>query len=111
MLFVAARVLEGVGGAAVLACGLAVLAHDFAPGPARVHATSVWGASVGLGITAGAILSAALDFGSGWRETYAVVGRARAAAALAQPARGSGSRRPPSRAGSTCPAWCCWSPR
>ncbi len=74
LLFVAARVLEGVGGAAVLACGLAVLAHDFAPGPARVHATSIWGASVGLGITAGAILSAALDFGSGWRETYAVVG-------------------------------------
>jgi len=74
VLFVAARVVEGVGGAAVLACGLAVLAHDFAPGPARVHATSIWGASVGLGITAGAILSAALDFGSGWRETYAVVG-------------------------------------
>ncbi len=73
-LFVAARVMEGVGGAAVLACGLAVLAHDFDPGPARVHATSIWGASVGLGITAGAILSAALDFGSGWRETYAVVG-------------------------------------
>src|SRR4029077_2980346 len=74
VLFVAARVLEGGGGAAVLACGLAVLAHDFAPGPARVHATSIWGASVGLGITAGAVLSAALDFGSGWRETYAVVG-------------------------------------
>ncbi|WP_156390877.1 MULTISPECIES: MFS transporter [unclassified Nocardioides] len=76
VLFVAARVVEGVGGAAVLACGLAVLAHDFAPGPARVHATSIWGASVGLGITAGAILSAALDIGSGWRETYAVVGLA-----------------------------------
>jgi MFS family permease len=74
VLFIAARVLEGLGGAAVLACGLAVLAHDFAPGPARVHATSIWGASVGLGITAGAILSAALDFGSGWRESYAVVG-------------------------------------
>ncbi len=74
ILFVGARVLEGIGGAAVLACGLAVLAHDFAPGPARVHATSIWGASVGLGITSGAILSAALDIGSGWRETYAVVG-------------------------------------
>ena len=76
-LFVGARVVEGIGGAAVLACGLAVLAHDFAPGPARVHATSVWGASVGLGITAGALLAAALDVGSGWRETYAVAGRAR----------------------------------
>ena len=73
-LFVAARVVEGAGGAAVLACGLAVLAHDHPPGPARVHATSVWGASVGLGITGGAVLAAALDVGSGWRETYAASG-------------------------------------
>ncbi len=72
-LFVAARVVEGVGGAAVLACGLAVLAHDYV-GPARLHATSVWGASVGLGIAVGALLSALLDFGSGWRATYVVVG-------------------------------------
>ncbi|MGZ4465450.1 MAG: MFS transporter [Nocardioides sp.] len=72
--FVAARVVEGAGGAAVVACGLAMLAHAFPPGPARVHATSVWGASVGLGIAGGALLSAALDVGSGWRETYAVTG-------------------------------------
>ena len=39
----AARVLEGIGGAAVLACGLALLADRHGPGPARVHAT------VGLG--------------------------------------------------------------
>ena len=71
-LFVGARILEGVGGAAVLACGLALLAHEFPPGPARVRATSVWGASVGLGIAAGAVLSALLDVGTGWRETYVV---------------------------------------
>ena len=73
--FVAARVVEGVGGAAVLACGLAVLAHDYA-GPRRVHATSVWGASVGLGIAVGGLLSALLDVGSGWRASYVVVGLA-----------------------------------
>jgi len=72
ILFVAARVVEGAGGAAVLACGLAVLAHRYPPGPQRVHATSVWAASVGLGIAAGAVLAAALDIGSGWREAYAV---------------------------------------
>lgn len=71
---VAARVVEGLGGAAVLACGLAVLAHDFPSGPARIHATSIWGASVGLGIAVGALLSAALDGGSGWREPYVAVG-------------------------------------
>lgn len=73
-IFIAARVLEGIGGAAVLACGLAVLAHHNPLGPARAHATSVWGASVGLGIALGALLAAALDIGSGWRETYAVTG-------------------------------------
>jgi MFS family permease len=72
--FVGARVLEGLGGAAVLACGLAILAHVFHAPAARAHATGIWGASVGLGITVGAVLAAALDVGTGWRETYAVVG-------------------------------------
>jgi len=70
--FVAARIVEGVGGAAVLACGLAVLAHRYPPGPQRIHATSIWAASVGLGIFSGAVLAPALEFGSGWREAYAV---------------------------------------
>lgn len=74
VLFVAARVVEGVGGAAVLACGLAVLAHAFPPGPERVHATSLWGASVALGVAGGVVLAAALDVGTGWRETYVVTG-------------------------------------
>ena len=69
--FVAARVLEGAGGAAVLACGLGILAHSHAPGPARMRAMAVWGASVGLGIMAGALLAAVLDVGTGWRESYA----------------------------------------
>ena len=73
-LFLVGRLVEGVGGGAVLACGLAVLAHEHPPGPARLHATSVWGASVGLGITAGAVLAAALEVGSGWREAYVVTG-------------------------------------
>jgi MFS family permease len=73
-IFVGARVLEGIGGAAVLACGLAVLAHAFHEPVARARATGVWGASVGLGITVGVLLAAALDVGTGWRETYAVVG-------------------------------------
>ena len=72
--FVAARVLEGLGGAAMLACGLAILAHAFHEPAARTHATGVWGASVAVGITVGSVLAAALDVGTGWRETYAVVG-------------------------------------
>lgn len=71
--FVAGRLLQGVGGAAVLSCGLAVLAHATTLGPERVRATSVWGASVGLGIGAGAILAALLDQVTGWRAAYVVV--------------------------------------
>ncbi len=73
-LFVGARVLEGIGGAAILACGLAILAHTFVDPVQRARATGVWGASVGLGITAGALLAAGLDIGTGWREAYVVVG-------------------------------------
>lgn len=74
VLLVAGRVVEGAGGAAVLACGLAVLAHRYPLGPERLHATSIWGASVGLGIAGGAVITALLDFGSGWRPTYWVTG-------------------------------------
>jgi MFS family permease len=78
VLFVAGRLVQGVGGAAVLACGLGLLAHRYPLGPERLRATSVWGASVGLGIVAGAVLAALLDVGSGWRPSYGVT----AAAAL-----------------------------
>ena len=70
---IAGRVLEGAGGAAVLACGLSLLAVHFAPGPERARATSAWGASVGLGIAVGSILAAAVgQLGTQWRETYAL---------------------------------------
>ncbi len=59
----------------MLACGLALLAHAFSEPAERVRATGIWGASVGLGITAGALLAAGLGpIGTGWRETYVVVG-------------------------------------
>ena len=80
--FVGARVLEGLGGAAILACGLAILAHASPKAADRVRATGIWGASVGLGITAGAILAAALNVGTDWREAYLVIGFAALALVL-----------------------------
>lgn len=71
-LFVGARVFQGAGGAAVLACGLAILAHSYPPGPERIHATSVWAASIGAGIAGGSLLAVALDIGTQWRENYVV---------------------------------------
>lgn len=70
---VGGRVVQGVGGAAVLACGLSLLAARFPVGPERLRATTTWGASVGLGIAVGCLLTAAVgEIGSGWRESYVV---------------------------------------
>src|SRR5215212_4983312 len=44
LVLVLARVLQGLGGAAVLACGLGLIGHAFPEGQARVRATGVWGA-------------------------------------------------------------------
>ncbi|MCW2613260.1 MAG: Transrane efflux protein [Frankiales bacterium] len=71
--FVAGRLLSGLGAGAVLACGLGLIGHAFPPGPARGHATGVWGASVGAGIGTGGLLTVVVDQGTSWRHTYVVV--------------------------------------
>ncbi|MET0474688.1 MAG: MFS transporter [Mycobacterium sp.] len=71
--FVIGRAIEGLGGAAILACGLAILANDFPEARRRTHATAVWGTSVGVGISLGAVSSAALG-AARWRESYLAVG-------------------------------------
>jgi MFS family permease len=68
--FITGRLLQGVGGAAVLACALGLIGHAFPPGPARSRAAAVWGASVGAGTGLGGLVTVALDHGQGWRTTY-----------------------------------------
>ncbi len=80
--FVAGRLLAGLGGGAVLACSLGLLGHAFPPGPARAHATGVWGASVGAGIATGGLLTVAVDQGDSWRHAYVVLAVLTAAVAL-----------------------------
>ncbi|HLM06718.1 MAG TPA: MFS transporter [Blastococcus sp.] len=70
--FLAGRLLEGIGGAAVLACSLGLLSVCYPVGPARARATAVWGASVGAGTGVGGLLTVAIDTGNGWRGTYVV---------------------------------------
>jgi len=74
--FIAGRLLQGVGGAAVLACALGLVGHAFPPGPARSRAAAVWGASVGAGTGLGGLVTVALDHGQGWRTTYWVTAAA-----------------------------------
>jgi len=64
------RVLQGVGGAAVMACGLGLLAKIF-PEPAdRAHATAIWAAALGGGVAVGPIFAAFVDSLAGWRAVY-----------------------------------------
>lgn len=72
LVFIGGRVVQGLGGAAVLACALGLIGHAFPPGPQRAHASGIWGASVGAGIGLGGVLAVAVDHGSAWRGSYLV---------------------------------------
>ena len=83
---IAARLVEGLGGAAVLAGGLGMIAHAYPAGAARARAAAIWGAAVGAGTGLGGIVAVVLDGAEGsWRVTYAAT--AVAALVLAVAAR------------------------
>ncbi len=71
--FVAARVVQGAGGAAVIAAGLGMLAVAFVDPAERARATGLWGASVGAGIALGPVLSTWLGRWGSWRDVYVVL--------------------------------------
>jgi len=75
--------LQGLGGAAVLACSLGLIGHAFPAGPGRMRATDVWGAALGAGVAVGPILAAGLDALGGWRLSYLLTALAAAALAVA----------------------------
>jgi MFS family permease len=70
--FIAGRVVEGLGAAALVACGLGVLGHAFPDPAGRARATGVWGACLGAGIALGPVAGAVLDGTAGWRTLYLV---------------------------------------
>jgi MFS family permease len=94
--FVAARIIQGTGGAAVIAAGLGMLAVAFVDPLARARATGLWGASVGAGIALGPLLSTWLGRWGSWRDVYAVL--AVAGVLLAMTATGCAESRSAHRA-------------
>jgi len=70
LVLVLARIGQGIGGAAVISCGLGLIGHAFPSGPERVRATGVWGATVGAGIAAGPLVMGWLDETVGWRAGF-----------------------------------------
>jgi MFS family permease len=89
--FVVARVVQGVGAAAMIAAGLGMIAVAFPDPQERAHATGVWGASVGAGIAVGPLLSSGLAKVGSWRDVYVVL--VAAGVVLALSARGCDESR------------------
>jgi EmrB/QacA subfamily drug resistance transporter len=66
-----ARAVQGIGGALLLTAALAVITHTFS-GTERAHAFAVWGACLGIALTAGPILGGAITKFFGWRWVFLV---------------------------------------
>ena len=80
---VIARIIQGLGGAAILACSLGLIGHVFPSGRDRSHATSIWAAALGAGVAIGPLLSAWLDQLGGWVLPYVLTAVGGVALALA----------------------------
>ncbi len=65
------RALQGIGGAAMFATGLALIAQDF-QGPARGRAIAAWAATVGGAVAVGPLVGGMLTSGVGWRWIFIV---------------------------------------
>ena len=83
LMLIVARILQGLGGAAMLSCGLGLIGHAFPEGQGRVRATGVWGAALGAGVAVGPILAAGLTALGGWRLAYGAIALAAATLAVA----------------------------
>jgi EmrB/QacA subfamily drug resistance transporter len=68
---IAARSVQGIGGAAMFATSLALIAQDF-EGSARSAAIAVWGATVGGAVAIGPLVGGALTSAFGWQWIFYV---------------------------------------
>jgi EmrB/QacA subfamily drug resistance transporter len=65
-----ARAVQGVGGAAMFAVSLALVAQEFAPGRERATAMGVYGATIGVSVAVGPLVGGAITSGLGWRWVF-----------------------------------------
>jgi EmrB/QacA subfamily drug resistance transporter len=70
-LLILARGLQGIGGAAVFATSLALIAQEFR-GPERAGAIAAWSATVGGAVAVGPLIGGALTDGLGWQWIFFV---------------------------------------
>ena len=97
---IAARAAQGLGGALMAACSLAIITSSFAPGPELHRAIGAWASMNGLGGAAGMLFGGIITQELSWRWVLLInppIGIAAALVAYAvvsERRRGSGSHRP-----------------
>ncbi len=70
-MLIAARAVQGIGGAAMFATSLALIAQEF-HGAARATAIAAWGSTVGAAVAVGPLLGGAITSGIGWEWIFFV---------------------------------------
>jgi EmrB/QacA subfamily drug resistance transporter len=71
-LLIAARSLQGIGGAVISPASLAILTTSFAEGRERNRALGFWGAIGGIGGASGALFGGLLTQGLGWEWVFII---------------------------------------
>ncbi|MGH3416714.1 MAG: MFS transporter [Actinocrinis sp.] len=90
----AARALQGLGAAAIVPTGMALLTTSFAEGPERDRALGIAGSLMAFGFTVGVVLGGVLTQALGWRSTMALSVIMGAAVSIAAPLLVGESRNP-----------------
>jgi EmrB/QacA subfamily drug resistance transporter len=65
-----ARAVQGIGGAAMFAVSLALVAQEFAAGRERATAMGIYGATIGAAIAVGPLVGGAITDAFGWRWVF-----------------------------------------
>jgi EmrB/QacA subfamily drug resistance transporter len=64
------RAIQGIGGAAMFAVSLALVAQEFAPGKERATAMGIYGATIGAAVAVGPLVGGVVTDALGWRWVF-----------------------------------------
>ena len=64
------RAVQGIGGAAMFAVSLALVAQEFGPASERATAMGIYGATIGMAVAVGPLVGGAITDALGWRWVF-----------------------------------------
>ena len=71
-MLIALRAIQGIGGAILVPCSLALLNHNFTEDAERDRAVSIWAAGAAVALAAGPVVGGVLIASIGWRSIFFV---------------------------------------